>query len=134
MIRDLQDADIGDPKRLAYILTRIKNDRTIYNSDKNYVQERFRHMRDATDRVSETIPELFVARKEDPVLSTNVAVSGPGKVWYILPILLGVLGGLIAYALIRKKKKKSSNGTQDTLFGSRAYNVFCLDNVYHLMY
>ena len=46
MIRDLQDAKMGDPRRLAYIMERIESDRPIYNSDERYVREKFRQLRE----------------------------------------------------------------------------------------
>ena len=38
---------------------------------------------------------------------SNEAVNGshPSKAWYVLPIFLGVLGGLIAYVKLRKRNR-----------------------------
>ena len=36
MIQDLQDAKMGDPRRLAHIMKRIKDGRTVYNIDEQY--------------------------------------------------------------------------------------------------
>ena len=57
MIRDLQDAKLGDPKRLAYIIKRIENGRSIYNSDEDYVREKFRQLREELECGSDSNPE-----------------------------------------------------------------------------
>ena len=57
MILDLQDAKIGDVKRLEYILDRIKNDRPIYNSDEQYMRENFIRLRWELEHKSDNNPE-----------------------------------------------------------------------------
>lgn len=45
MLQDISDAKIGDPKRLEYIEKRVRDNRTIYNSDSEYVKRMFRKLR-----------------------------------------------------------------------------------------
>ena len=45
MIKDLQDAQMGDQGRLAYIMKRIEDGRSIYNSDEQYVRYKFKYLR-----------------------------------------------------------------------------------------
>ena len=55
---------MGDPGRLAYIMNRIEDGRTVYNSDRQYVQKRFRQLR----------RDLFGDPMESPESSPNVGV------------------------------------------------------------
>ena len=115
MIKDLQDAKMGDQKRLAYIMDRIESGRPIYNSDEQYVRQKFGQLRREITRESEDESEQHDA-SQDSVTSppsdqnqsvSNEAVNGshPSKAWYVLPIFLGVLGGLIAYVKLRKRNR-----------------------------
>lgn len=45
MLQDVLDADIGDPKRLEYVAKRVRENRTIYNSDSEYVKKLFGKLR-----------------------------------------------------------------------------------------
>ena len=45
MLQDVLEAGMGDTKRLEYIDKRVKGDRTIYNSDAQYVKKQFRILR-----------------------------------------------------------------------------------------
>ena len=46
MLQDVLEAGMGDTKRLEYINKRVKDDRTIYDSDAQYVKKQFRILRD----------------------------------------------------------------------------------------
>lgn len=45
MVKDLQDAKIGDMPRLNYIENRLNDGRTVYNSDKEWVRRKFEELR-----------------------------------------------------------------------------------------
>ena len=114
MIRDLQDAKMGDPRRLSYIMERIESDRPIYNSDEQYVREKFRQLREEITRESENIPDVppdSVVPSDPPPSILRKDEDHPSRAWYILPIVLGVLGGLIAYAKLRKRNRNMSYKT-----------------------
>ena len=66
MIQDLQEAKIGDPRRLAYILDRIENSRTIYNSDEHYVREKFRQFREELTCGPDNDPDQTRVPDNDP--------------------------------------------------------------------
>ena len=117
MIRDLQDAKIGDPGRLAYIMERIQRDLPIYNSDEQYVQKKFMQLREEITHESEDIPDVPPDSMVPPDPQQQQPSSlrndkdHPSKAWYILPIILGVLGGLIAYVKLRKRNRGMSYKT-----------------------
>ena len=115
MILDLQEARIGDQGRLAHIMERIENGRTIYNSDEQYVRQKFRQLREEVTRESEDEPEQpdsSLDRVTSPPPDPEPPVSRkagddarPSKAWYVLPIFLGILGGVIAFAALRKRRR-----------------------------
>ena len=115
MVLDLQEARIGDPGRLAHIMERIENGRVIYNSDEQYVRQKFKQLREEITRESEDEPEQPDPSQdgvtspppdpEPPVSRKAGNDTRPSKAWYILPIFLGILGGLIAYARLRKRSR-----------------------------
>ena len=47
---------MGDLGSLAYVMERIESGRTVYNSDENYVREKFRQLRQDITRESEDPP------------------------------------------------------------------------------
>ena len=116
MVRDLQDAKVGDSRRLAYILERIENGRTIYNSDENYVREKFMQLREDLTREPEETPAVHQhdatppepQPEPEPEPQPTAAPNHdrkPSKAWYALPIFLGILGGLIAFGKLRKRDR-----------------------------
>ena len=105
MIRDLQDAKMGDPRRLAYIMERIESDRPVYNSDEQYVREKFRQMRKELFSESE-VPEPVPESVPEPTMQSKpTSKDGPSKAWYVLSVFLGLLGGVIAFAALRKRNR-----------------------------
>ena len=121
MIKDLQDAQMGDQGRLAYIMKRIEDGRSIYNSDEQYVRYKFKHLRG--EITSESKDE-----SEQPDMSKDTVTSPPpdpqpavpheaandrhpSKAWYVFPIFLGLLGGLIAYAKLRRRNRSMAYKT-----------------------
>ena len=54
MVMDLQEAKIGDSTRLDYIAKRIRDNRTIYNSDSEYVKKKFTEMRENITKDQDT--------------------------------------------------------------------------------
>ena len=145
MIKDLQDARMGDPGRLAYIMKRIEDGRSIYNSDEQYVRYKFNYLRGkitseskdefeqpdiskniVTNPKPDTPKDTVTNPKPDtpkdtvtspqpdlqPTVTPKIANGRhPSKVWYVLPIFLGVLGGLIAYAKLRKRNRSMAYKT-----------------------
>ena len=126
MVRDLQESGVGDQNRLSYVMSRIENGRTIYDSDRRYVEQKFRQLRDSiTGRDEETqnsstpVDDPVAQDAKDSKKDTPNEPSGFGRdsptvqesrrrssrAWYLLPIFLGVLGGIMAYAKLRKKDK-----------------------------
>ena len=113
MILDLQDAKIGDSKRLEYILDRINNDRPIYNSDEQYVRYKFKQLReDLFEEEEEEVTDIpspeNVAKSEpepEQPAPRSVTKDRPSKVWYTMPVFLGILGGLIAFVVLRKRNR-----------------------------
>ena len=115
MVLDLQEAKIGDQGRLAYIMERIENGRTIYNSDEQYVRQKFRQLREEiTSEPGDEPEQLDLPQDEvtspppgpEPPVSRKAGNEmRPSKAWYILPIFLGMLGGVIAYARLRKRSR-----------------------------
>ena len=107
MIRDLQEAGIGDQRRLSYIMNRIENNRSIYNSDEQYVREKFKQLREEIVQKSNDFDRMNPLSK-DTVQLPEPELPAPHKVskaWYLLPIFLGMLGGLIVFAALRKRNK-----------------------------
>ena len=47
MVKDLQEAGLGDQRRLAYVVDRIEKNRIIYNSDQEYIESKFKQLRDS---------------------------------------------------------------------------------------
>ena len=133
MIKDLQDAQMGDPGRLAYIMKRIEDGRSIYNSDEQYVRYKFKHLRGeitseskdeseqpdmSKDTVTSPKPDTFENIVTSPPPDPQPAVPHeaandrhPSRAWYILPIFLGMLGGLIAYAKLRRRNRSMAYKT-----------------------
>ena len=120
MVKDLQDAKMGDQKRLAYIMDRIESGRPIYNSDGQYVRQKFGQLRKEITSESEdeseqpdTSQDSVTSLPPDQQSVSSEAVNGShqSKAWYILPIFLGVLGGLIAYAKLRRRNKSMAYKT-----------------------
>ena len=133
MIKDLQDAQMGDQGRLAYIMKRIEDGRSIYNSDEQYVRYKFKHLRGeitseskdeseqpdvskdtVTSQKPDTFEDIVTSPPPDPqpaVPHEAVNDRHPSKAWYVLPIFLGVLGGLIAYAKLRRRNKSMAYKT-----------------------
>ena len=133
MIKDLQDAQMGDQGRLAYIMKRIEDGRSIYNSDEQYVRYKFKHLRGeitseskdeseqpdmSKDIVTSPKPDAFEDTVTSPPPDLQPAVPydavnnrHPSKAWYVLPIFLGVLGGLIAYAKLRRRNRSMAYKT-----------------------
>ena len=127
MIKDLQDAPMGDQGRLAYIMKRIEDGRSIYNSDEQYVRYKFKHLRGeitseskdeseqpdvSKDTVTSPKPDTFEDIVTSPPPDPQPAVPHeaandrhPSKAWYILPIFLWLLGGIIAFAALRKRHR-----------------------------
>ena len=70
MIKDLQDAQMGDQGRLAYIMKRIEDGRSIYNSDEQYVRYKFGQLR--MEITSESKDE-----SEQPDTSKDTVTSSP---------------------------------------------------------
>ena len=66
MIRDLQDAKMGDPRRLAYIMERIESDHPVYNSDERYVREKFRQLREEIIQKSDDFERIDAPPPEAP--------------------------------------------------------------------
>ena len=133
MVKDLQDAQMGDQNRLAYIMKRIEDGRSIYNSDEQYVRYKFGQLRkeitseskdesEHPDTSENAVTSSQPDRSDDAVASPppdpqpavapkTVNDSHPSKAWYILPVFLGILGGLIAYAKLRKRNRGMSYKT-----------------------
>ena len=108
MIRDLQDAKMGDPRRLAYIMERIESDRPIYNSDEQYVREKFRQLREEITQKSDDFERIDAPPPEAPNMTPEPQPSIPrkaSKAWYLLPVFLGILGGVVAFAALRKRNR-----------------------------
>ena len=106
MIRDLQDGKLGDQGRLAYVMDRIEKGRPIYDSDEQYVREKFRQLREEITRESEETPDVPQDRVAPPEPQPSVAPKDkPSKAWYVLSIFLGLLGGVIAFAALRKRNR-----------------------------
>ena len=111
MIRDLQDANMGDQRRLVYILKRIEDGRPIYNSDEQYVRYKFKQMRadlfrepeETSEGISESepVPESV----PEPPAPQPATKDKPSKVWYVLSVFLGLLGGVIAFVALRKRNR-----------------------------
>ena len=107
MIQDLQDAKMGDPGRLAYIRGRLEDGRTIYNSDEQYIREKFRQLREDITRESADAPQDVA----EPPPSPRVPDKSRGrssKMWYILPIITFILGGIAVYIILRKRNRTMS--------------------------
>ena len=133
MVKDLQDARMGNPGRLAYIMKRIEDGRSIYNSDEQYVRYKFKHLRGeitgeskdeseqpdvskdtVTSQKPDTFEDIVTSPPPDPQPAVPHEVANdryPNKAWYVLPIFLGVLGGLIAYAKLRRRNKSMAYKT-----------------------
>ena len=47
MLQDLLEERMGDTSRLEYISKRLENNRSIYNSDRQYVEREFKKLRDS---------------------------------------------------------------------------------------
>ena len=110
MILDLQDAKIGDPRRLAYIMERIDNGRPIYNSDERYVREKFRQLREDLTHEAEETPSVHQHETTPPEPQPKPTViykddRSPSKTWYTMPVFLGILGGLIAFVALRRRNR-----------------------------
>ena len=127
MVRDLQEAGFGDRDRLSYIMERIENGRTIYDSDRQYVEQKFRQLRDSiTGRGEETqkpptpaddpdVQNIKDSQRHAPDEPSGIGRDSPtvqesrdrssSRAWYLLPLFLGVLGGVIAYARLRKRHR-----------------------------
>ena len=106
MIRDLQDSKLGDQGRLAYVMDRIEKGRPIYDSDEQYVREKFRQLREEITRESEETPDVPQDRVAPPEPQPSVAPKDkPSKAWYVLSIFLGLLGGVIAFVALRKRNR-----------------------------
>ena len=111
---------MGDQKRLAYIMDRIESGRPIYNSDEQYVRQKFGQLRKEITSESEdeseqpdTSQDSVTSLPPDQQSVSSEAVNGshPSKAWYVLPIFLGALGGLIAYAKLRRRNKSMAYKT-----------------------
>ena len=133
MVKDLQDARMGNPGRLVYIMKRIEDGRSIYNSDEQYVRYKFKHLRGeitgeskdeseqpdvskdiVTSQKPDTFEDIVTSPPPDPQPAVPYEVANdryPNKAWYVLPIFLGVLGGLIAYAKLRRRNKSMAYKT-----------------------
>ena len=107
MVRDLQDAKMGDLGRLAYVMERIESGRTVYNSDEQYVREKFRQLREDITRESADAPQGVVEPPPPPHVPDKTR-SRPSKIWYILPIIAAILGGIIVYIILRKRNRVMS--------------------------
>ena len=133
MIKDLQDAQMGDQGRLAYIMKRIEDGRSIYNSDEQYVRYKFGQLRmeitseskeesEQPDTSKDTVASPPPDTSKDtvtspppdlqPTVTPKIANNRhPSKAWYVLPLFLGLLGGLIAYAKLRRRNKSMAYKT-----------------------
>ena len=101
-------------------MDRIESGRPIYNSDEQYVRQKFGQLRKEITSESEdeseqpdTSQDSVTSLPPDQQSVSSEAVNGshPSKAWYVLPIFLGALGGLIAYAKLRRRNKSMAYKT-----------------------
>ncbi len=130
-IDDLIKLGIGDSQRLSYIKGMLLQERDLYNSDKKYL-EKLNLIRDtkldpstSTNNINEHQPSSNVQTTDkDESQSTPVDdVTTPKEkviikyvykssaAWYLLPLCLWILGGIISYACLRKRDPGRARNT-----------------------
>ena len=56
----------------------------------------------------EETQETYENPDKQPEQKTDEKINKPSKLWYLLPILLGIIGGLIGFLIIRSRDKKTA--------------------------
>ncbi|MDE0267130.1 MAG: hypothetical protein OXK17_09005 [Thaumarchaeota archaeon] len=126
--------NIGDAGRLNYIKSKLESGSDLYKSDREYLERLKDRLATANaspapaqeDETPETpaqedeTPETPAQEDETPetpaqepqvdtsqsgtVVITNKAPQ-PRAAWYLMPLFLGILGGLIAFVALRKRNR-----------------------------
>ncbi len=103
MISALQRLEIGDLDRLVRIRNRIL-DNDIRQDDIDYVYDMFDHVR-------------YLKRDDAPISGRKSS-----RTWYLLPIFLSIIGGIIAYLGLRHVDPPRARKT--LLLGSGTFAIF----------
>ena len=133
-IDDLIKLSIGDSQRLLYIKDMLLQERTLYNSDKAYL-EKLRQSKTTTTNSSityansnttkhhQTHSNTHMSNKDESKSSPTEETSAPKEkiiiryvykssaAWYLLPICFWILGGIISYACLRKRDPGRTRNT-----------------------
>ncbi len=99
MIDVLQRSEFGDLAKLTRIKNRI-NDGYILQDDVDYVEQ----------------------LHNDLEISRGGAIKRSSKAWYLLPLCLWILGGIISYACLRKRDPGRARNT--LILGSAFFGIF----------
>ena len=107
MVASLLDNDTGDVARLSELHERLSQGRPVYSSDRIYVEEQFARLE---SRPASKAPDLAQpdkstdrAQDHDPIdhERSNTQHTRSSPAWYLLPVFLWLLGGVIAWACLR---------------------------------
>jgi len=134
-VKNLIDNKIGDAGRLEHILSMMHRNKALYESDKRYLKkilkektgidfvqpEGVNHNDDLRLQPNEDHVDTAVVNTGNSVDITgsvergmtvqNAVTRSPSKAWYLLPIFLGVLGGTISWACLRKSHPAQARRT-----------------------
>ena len=95
---------VGDAGRLNYIKSRLQDGKKLYDSDKKYIERlKDRYVQDGPKDYTPQEPPS--AAPADTKQDKNVAIINrapqPSAAWYLAPMFLGIIGGIIAYFAVR---------------------------------
>ena len=131
MVEDLLEAQMGDLRRLEHVRQCIEMDKRVYTSDEVYVRRKYDNFQAGDDSPKINMSDVASDKKnsqsdpknydndgddhndrsvDDDVNYSDIKSSdsgtkqrrNPSRIWYLLPIFLNLLGGLIVYAALRK--------------------------------
>lgn len=107
--------NIGDTGRLNHIKSKLESGSDLYKSDREYLERlkgRLAAVNAPTaptpeeDEKSETpAQEPQADTSQNGTVVTTTKAPQPRATWYLMPIFLGILGGLIAFAALRKRNR-----------------------------
>ena len=108
MVDSLLAGGAGDAARLSELRDRLSAGRPVYSSDRAYVEAQFAIFKGAPEPVPAEAPAAEPARaRADQAAEPAARPAERGRphassrAWYLLPVFMWLLGGVIAWACLR---------------------------------